>query len=122
MSSDTTALLSLLVLRSRDIKRLVAFYQQLGLSFTLHRHGSGPEHYACENEQVVFEIYPYNEGSQDTTATRIGFTVNNIETAMAALTAAGGTVVSKPKQSPWGQRAVIDDPDGHRVELLERTK
>ena len=30
-----------------------------------------------------------------------------------------GAVLSPPKDSEWGRRAVVTDPDGHRVELLQ---
>jgi predicted enzyme related to lactoylglutathione lyase len=29
-------------------------------------------------------------------------------------------VISAPKDSDWGRRAVVADPDGHRIELLEK--
>jgi predicted enzyme related to lactoylglutathione lyase len=29
------------------------------------------------------------------------------------------TVISPPKNSPWGWHAVVTDPDGHKVELTE---
>jgi lactoylglutathione lyase len=113
--------LNLVVLRSPDRQRLASFYEQLGLVFVQHRHGSGPEHHSCEAGQVVFEIYPLLEGTTATTATRLGFAVDNVDVSVERLTAAGGIVVSPPQASPWGRRAVIDDPDGHRVELTERT-
>jgi predicted enzyme related to lactoylglutathione lyase len=31
----------------------------------------------------------------------------------------GAAVVSPPADSPWGLRAVLADPDGHRVEITE---
>jgi lactoylglutathione lyase len=46
-----------------------------------------------------------------------GWCVPDIDPAYAALVAAGGASVSPPKDSPWGRRAVVGDPDGHRVEL-----
>ena len=50
--------LNLLVLRCRDLERARAFYEVLGLRFTRHAHGSGPQHYAHEDERGVFELYP----------------------------------------------------------------
>jgi predicted enzyme related to lactoylglutathione lyase len=37
---------------------------------------------------------------------------------MVLETRAGATVVSEPRDSPWGRRAVVDDPEGQRVELV----
>jgi predicted enzyme related to lactoylglutathione lyase len=38
---------------------------------------------------------------------------------IAELEKQGITVISPPKNSPWGWRAVVTDPDGHKVELTE---
>jgi hypothetical protein len=35
---------------------------------------------------------------------------------------AGEKVVSPPQETEWGRRAVIADPDGHRVELVEASQ
>jgi hypothetical protein len=43
----------------------------------------------------------------------------SLDSAIAALTAYPGAVVSPAKDSEWGRRAVVADPDGHRVELLQ---
>ena len=109
--------LNLLVLRSQDIHRAAKFYEAIGLSFTAHRHGSGPEHYASELNGFVFEIYPLGPKSSPTTGTRIGFHVNDVDSALALLIEAGAILVTAPADSEWGRRAVAKDPDGHLVEL-----
>ena len=113
--------LNLVVIRSTDIERACRFYTASGLAFTKHAHGTGPEHYACEVGGVVFEIYPRMSKEDSTSATRLGFRVMSVDDAVAGLQQLGAKVVSPPKESPWGRRAVIDDPDGHRVELTEPT-
>jgi hypothetical protein len=35
------------------------------------------------------------------------------------ITVDGTRLVHTPQDSPWGRRAVIADPDGHRIELAE---
>lgn len=37
--------------------------------------------------------------------------------AIVAAVVAGGKLLQQPQDSPWGRRAVLADPDGHRVEL-----
>jgi len=111
--------LNLVMIRSIDLERAARFYGVLGLSFSKHRHGSGPEHFACELGSAVFEIYPRKDDTDSTSSTRIGFRVPSVDAAIAALQAIGVTVVSPPKDSPWGRRAVVDDFDGHRVEITE---
>jgi lactoylglutathione lyase len=111
--------LNLVVLRSRDIARAAAFYSRLGLQFRQHRHGSGPEHCAAEHPGGVFELYPLGADGASTLGTRVGFRVPSVDEAVAALSDYPGAVISAPRDSEWGRRAVVADPDGHRVELVQ---
>jgi lactoylglutathione lyase len=111
--------LNLVVLRSPDIARAAAFYSRLGLRFAQHRHSSGPEHFAAELPGGgVFELYPVTSGAS-TLGTRVGFRVPPVDDAVAALSDYPGAVVSTPRDSEWARRAVVADPDGHRVELVQ---
>ncbi|MGH7214438.1 MAG: VOC family protein [Tepidisphaeraceae bacterium] len=53
-----TPRVNLVVLRVADIDRAAAFYRLLGFEFSKHAHGTGPQHYACESNGFVFELYP----------------------------------------------------------------
>jgi lactoylglutathione lyase len=108
---------NLVVLRSHDLKRARAFYGALGVEFSQHSHGHGPEHLANEFDGQVFEIYPLAENDVPTSSARIGFSVQSVDDAYQALLAVGGQAVTSPQNSQWGRRAVVADPDGHRVEL-----
>jgi lactoylglutathione lyase len=112
--------LNLVVLRSADIVKAAAFYSRFGLSFTKHRHGTGAEHLAAELSEGVFELYPVSSDSASTLGTRIGFSVPSLDDALATLSDYPDAILSPAKDSPWGRRAVVCDPDGHRVELLQR--
>ena len=114
--------LNLVVLRSADITRAAAFYTRLGLQFSRHRHGTGPEHCAAELPGGVFELYPLAPDGLSTLGTRIGFRVPSVDAALAALSDYPGAVISHAKDSEWGRRAVVADPDGHRVDLLQLAK
>lgn len=110
--------LNLVVLRSADIDRAATFYQQMGLLFTRHSHGSGPEHYSSEVSGLVFELYPTTAKSGPTTGTRVGFRVDSVDEIVPLLAQLGAQVVSQPADSEWGRRAVVRDLDGHTLELL----
>ncbi|MDB6032565.1 MAG: Glyoxalase/bleomycin resistance protein/dioxygenase [Verrucomicrobiales bacterium] len=110
--------LNLVVLRSTDIDRAASFYREMGLLFTCHSHGSGPEHYSSEVSGVVFEIYPTTPKSPSTIGTRIGFRVDSVDELVTLLSGLGAEVISHPVDSEWGRRAVVRDLDGHVVELL----
>lgn len=110
--------LNLIVIRAADPDRSAAFYQLVGVRFTKHRHATGPEHFASEGGPVVFEIYPQADGP-GTAVTRLGFRVSSLDAIMAILATAGVPVIAPPARTEWGYRAIVLDPDGHRVELLE---
>lgn len=112
--------LNLVVLRSKDIESAAEFYRSLGLVFTLHRHGKGPEHFAAELAGGVFEIYPMTDDGLSTLGTRIGFSVLSLDDALAALWPYPEAIISPAKESPWGYRSVVRDPDGHRIELFQQ--
>jgi lactoylglutathione lyase len=115
------ARINLITIRSSDIERAVRFYETLGMHFRKHAHNGGPEHYCSEDAGMVFEIYPLMTGKQPTVETRLGFSVNSLDSAVSGLTEAGARLVAAPADSPWGRRAVLADFDGHRIELTEQT-
>ncbi len=117
MASDTP--LNLLVLRVADIDRAAEFYATLGLEFIKHRHGTGPEHYACERSGFVFELYPARDAGEEARGVRLGFVVDNVKATLDMLIERGAEVLSPPKDSPWGRRAVLRDPFGVTVELSD---
>jgi hypothetical protein len=113
--------LNLVVLRSHNIERAVLFYREIGMTFTKHAHGNGPEHYSRDAGGVIFEIYPEASQPATTIGARIGFRVESVDAVIARLAAAGAQIVSSPRDSEWGRRAVVKDFDGHSVELLSLT-
>jgi catechol 2,3-dioxygenase-like lactoylglutathione lyase family enzyme len=107
--------LHLLVLRTPKLEDLKRFYSALGVRFERERHGNGPEHYAATvGGDLVLEIYPAQDGAAPDPGLRLGFSVDNLEETLRALSQ---TVT--PRLSPWGLRALVRDPDGRTVELLQ---
>jgi lactoylglutathione lyase len=111
--------LSLIVIRSVNLEESVKFYQMLGLSFNRHKHGNGLEHFASQVGQVTFEIYPQTDQTASTTGTRLGFQVFDLDWLVTRLQEKHVRVITKPSDSEWGRRAVVVDPDEHRVELIQ---
>jgi predicted enzyme related to lactoylglutathione lyase len=111
--------LNMVVIYSEDVERALQFYRAFGLSFTKEKHGRGPEHYAAEVGPTVFEIYPSGPEAPSPSAVRLGFRVASVETSLAALAARGMAQAAVPRDTPWGRRAVVTDPDGRRVEISE---
>jgi lactoylglutathione lyase len=113
----TTSRLTLLMIRAADVERTVAFYRELGLTFERERHGSGPVHYAADCDGTVFEIYPIRPGDRVTSSMRLGFSVRDVDAATDALIAVGGFLQSR-RNPGIGDRTVVIDPEGNRVELV----
>jgi lactoylglutathione lyase len=111
-------MLNLVVLFSADPDRVARFYGLLGIHFEQERHGTGPEHLAGKLGAQVLEIYPQS-GNAGVTEVRLGFSVNSVDAVVNAVRQAGGCVVSAPCLGKWGYRAVLADPEGRRVEILQ---
>ena len=62
-------------------------------------------------------LYPATKSYPATTGTRIGFSVEDVDTTIASIRQASAQILTEPADSPWGRRAVVIDPDGHKVEL-----
>jgi lactoylglutathione lyase len=111
--------LTLVVLRTRMVDRLLTFYRTLGVEFVEERHGNGPLHCAAKTGGVVFEVYPASDDSHVDATTRLGFTVMNLNDVLAAIQAGGAPLVKAPQTTEWGYRAVVRDPDGRAIELCQ---
>lgn len=111
--------LNLVVISACDLDAAHEFYCTLGLTFVTEQHGNGPRHYAATCGTTIFELYPCSD-SRPASPARIGFQVTRVDRTVESLQRAGATILSQPKDSPWGRRAVVEDPDGNRVELTQR--
>jgi predicted enzyme related to lactoylglutathione lyase len=50
----------------------------------------------------------------------LGVTVDDIEAAVAAVVEAGGTVDTHPTDNGWVVKALVRDPAGNRLSLIQR--
>ena len=110
--------LNLVVIYSHNLTKSIGFYEKLGLTFEQEQHGKGPVHYSCNLGSVVLEIYPALNNTV-TTKLRLGFSLPDIEKVMEDIKTLGQFVITEPTRSEWGKRAVIEDPDGYKLELIE---
>ncbi len=115
----TSPRLNLLVIRSEQPARAIGFYRLLGLRFQEEQHGKGPVHWAAEPGGLVMEVYPAKSSDDVDKSTRLGFEVDEVESILATLRDQGVEVVNDLKQTKWGLRAVVKDPDGRSVELVQ---
>lgn len=107
--------LNLLVLRTPRMETMRAFYSALGAQFESERHGKGPEHYAATlGDGLVLELYPSREGAVPDSELRLGLSVEDIAATLRSL----GQIV-EPRHTQWGLRALVQDPDGRTIELVQ---
>ncbi|MEI8379326.1 MAG: VOC family protein [Planctomycetota bacterium] len=111
--------LALIVIRVANIDQSAEFYSKLGLHFERESHNNGPEHFACTLGGTVLELYPATDKYLPT-QTRLGFVVTSVVNVVDTCRNAQIEIVSEPKDSPWGIRAIVADPDGNRVELTQK--
>ncbi|WP_373553592.1 VOC family protein [Haliscomenobacter sp.] len=110
--------LKLLVIRSANPAQLAQFYTQLGCTFEQHRHGKGPLHYSCTLAQAVMEIYPLAKGQVAADPNlRLGFEIEHFEEVLEKLIEQGAKLIQAPYESEYGWMAVVEDPEGRKLEL-----
>ncbi len=119
-SATVSPELNLVVVYAHDLEAAREFYAALGLILQLEQHGTGPRHYAATLGRAVFEIYPERSDSQKGDL-RIGFQVASVDGIIQQLRQRQVPILSEPKESAWGRRAVVQDPDGNRVELTQKS-
>ena len=113
--------LNLIVVKTSQPSVLASFYEQLGLKFDNHRHGTGPLHYAASIDDVVFEIYPLPKHKVEADNTlRLGFTVNNLDELIGRLKESGIKIDKDPTMTEWGYVSIIQDLDGRKIELKDK--
>ena len=109
--------LRLLVLKTLDVEQLCRFYESLGLRFTEEHHGNGPVHYSAPLGDGIIEIYPLPADKQVDQSARLGFAIDDPDSAVKKAETLGGRVVRDGADTPWGYMAIVGDPDGRIVEL-----
>jgi catechol 2,3-dioxygenase-like lactoylglutathione lyase family enzyme len=119
MDTVAAARINLLVLKTRGLEKLKHFYTALGIRFTAEQHGKGPGHYAGQVGDLVLELYPLEDTRAADATTRLGLVVADLDAVVRSLATEEGVLVSQPRQTAWGLRAVVRDPDGRMVELYQ---
>jgi predicted enzyme related to lactoylglutathione lyase len=112
--------LKLIVIKTDKPQELAAFYSTLDIQFHYHQHGNGPFHYAAEDDGIVFEIYPLPKTmSVPDTSTRLGFEVIDLDVTIQNLKKIGAKIITEPSLQDEIYHAIIEDPDGRKVELTQ---
>lgn len=113
-------MLKLLVIRTPDIQALHEFYKRLGFQFEYHQHGPSPYHYSATIGTTVVELYPLAKGQAEADPyLRLGFELECFDDVMAELKQKTIPFITEPTQTDFGFMAVVQDPDGRKIELYK---
>ncbi len=117
-----------MAIRVRDLARSLAFYEgRLGFRemLRLERDGRVWLVYLRITDTQYLEIFPDGEGERVPAATATGYNhvcleVADIDRALAEV-AAAGLALAQPRAlgADGNWQAWIEDPDGHRIELMQ---
>jgi lactoylglutathione lyase len=121
------------MLRVGDLQRSIDFYTNV-LGMTLLRTTDNPEYkytlaflgYGANPDHAELELtFNYGVTSYDmgTAYGHIALSADNIHEACAAVKANGGSISREPGPVKGGNTVIafITDPDGYKIELIERS-
>jgi lactoylglutathione lyase len=107
---------------SIDPQSTANFYGKFGIVFRREKHGTGPTHFAFENNGIAVELYPATDkAAQDARPTLLGFEVPSAEEAAQIATANEFEIIEPLKTTSLGERLVVVDPDGRHVFFYSKT-
>lgn len=111
------------VMSSGRPDELIDFYRAIGVPLQMEHHGDGIMHWAADVDGCHVAVFPtFAEGEapghRAPGSTFVGFVVDSVDEAVAAVVALGALVVEDTNDASWGRRAVVTDPDGRPVELF----
>jgi len=112
------------VIHSYNLVESHEFYSKIGFNIQKHKHGDGDQHLVCKNGDVLLEIYPLaNSNKQDATKNiRIGFKVASHGTILNQFDFFKQYFYIPPRETEWGKKMSLIDPDGHIIDLFEYSK
>ena|SRR3989344_7324475 len=109
------ASINLIVLNCKNLEESINFYETLGLKFQEEQHGKSPVHYSCQIDGILLELYPIQKEANR--STKLGFKVKNID---EILTKIPKYIYDQKRETEYGPRAILKDPDGMWVLLSEK--
>jgi len=105
----------------RDMERSVVFYRDvLGLKLLI----SQPNWTQFDAGNIIIGLHPDADEVKvsPTTGMSIGIYVDDIDKAVAEIRRRFGKIAVGPRQEPFGRWALVFDPDGYSIQIIEMSR
>lgn len=113
--------LGLIMIVVRDMERSVAFYRDvLGLKLLINQ--SNWTQFDAGN--IIIGLHPDGDEVKvsPTTGMSIGIYVDDMDSAIAEIRRRFGKIAIGPRPEPFGRWALIFDPDGYSIQIIEMAR
>jgi lactoylglutathione lyase len=113
--------LGLVMVVVRDMERSVAFYRDvLGLKLLIHQ----PNWSQFDAGNILIGLHPDGEEVKvsPTTGMSIGIYVDDMDKAVTEIRRRFGKIAVGPRQDPFGRWALVFDPDGYSIQIIEMAR
>lgn len=120
MPTQSVSLTSVII-NTAQVKAIVGFYKEIGVAFEQKKVTLGSEIYRAQFDGFEFVIFGVgSKVKSGTPPVQLTFKVSDISAVFKRLADyPQSTVMMEPTEMPDGRKAIVLDPDGHSVELLQ---
>lgn len=100
---------------------MLEFYRIIGFQFKAIKVDKGSEVYRAVHGGVEFSLYSIkNTQKSQIPSLQLGFRITDLEKSVSQLQNVNGAMsILDPTDMPDGKKAIVLDPDGHSIELIE---
>ena len=105
-----------------NLENMVRFYEILGCEFSKVKVSIGGELFRSSLEGFELSLMSIKSASPAAyPKVMMGFKVNDLDSKVEKLNSIPGVImILDPTDMPDGKKAILQDPDGHSVELIAR--
>lgn len=110
--------LGLIMMVVSDMERSVAFYRDVvGLKLLFKQNNWSQ----FDAGNIILGLHPIGDEVKvgPTTGCTFGIYVNDMQKAVGEIKRRGGTLAVEPRREPFGLWALLKDPDGYNVQIIQ---
>ncbi len=114
-------LITSITINTPHLQNMLGFYQIIGFNFSATKVEKGSEMHRALDKGVEFSLYANkNVEVSRVPSLQLGFKVTDLDATVEKLKEIPGvTCVLDPTDMPDGKMAIVLDPDGHAIELVQ---